>query len=62
MVKDIFAPVSLAYFYEVFNDANGNVILGVTESFSSIIGIIMPLVIGIAWEKSPNLVFGMGAL
>lgn len=62
MVKDIFAPVSLAYFYEVFDDVNGNVILGVTESFSSVVGIIMPLTVGLMWEVSPTLVFGIGGV
>lgn len=62
MVKDIFASVSFAYFYDVFDDHNGTVILGIVESFSSAIGIIMPVVIGWVWEFSPQLVFGIGAM
>lgn len=61
MVKDIFASVSFAYFYDVFDDHNGTIILGIVESFSSAIGIVMPVVIGWVWECSPQLVFGIGA-
>lgn len=61
MVKDVFASVSFAYFYDVFDDHNGTIILGIVESFSSAIGIVMPVVIGWVWEVSPQLVFGIGA-
>ena len=61
MVKDIFASVSFAYFYDVFDDHNGTIILGVVESFGSAIGIVMPVVVGWVWEFSPQLVFGIGA-
>lgn len=61
MVKDVFASVSFAYFYDVFEDHNGTIILGIVESFSSAVGIIMPVVIGWVWEFSPKLVFGIGA-
>lgn len=61
MVKDVFASVSFAYFYDVFDDHNGTIILGIVESFSSAVGIIMPVVIGWVWEVSPQLVFGIGA-
>lgn len=61
MVKDVFASVSFAYFYDVFEDRNGTIILGIVESFSSAVGIIMPVVIGWVWEFSPKLVFGIGA-
>ncbi len=62
MVKDVFASVSFAYFYDVFDDHNGTIILGIVESFSSAVGIIMPVVIGWVWEVSPQLVFGIGAV
>jgi len=62
MVKDVFASVSFAYFYDVFDDHNGTIILGIVESFSSAVGIIMPVVIGWVWEFSPQLVFGIGAV
>ena len=62
MVKDVFASVSFAYFYDVFDDHNGTIILGIVESFSSVVGIIMPVVIGWVWEVSPQLVFGIGAV
>ncbi|MDE6053100.1 MAG: hypothetical protein K2G55_04935 [Lachnospiraceae bacterium] len=61
MVKDIFAPVSFAYFYDMFDDHNGTIVLGIVESFSSAIGIIMPVIVGWIWEFSPQLVFGIGA-
>ena len=61
MVKDIFASVSFAYFYDVFDDHNGTIILGIVESFSSAVGIVMPVVVGWVWEVSPQLVFGIGA-
>lgn len=61
MVKDVFASVSFAYFYDVFDDHNGTIILGIVESFSSAVGIIMPVAIGWVWEFSPQLVFGIGA-
>lgn len=61
MVKDIFASVSFAYFYDVFDDHNGTIILGIAESFSSGIGIVMPVIVGWVWEFSPQLVFGIGA-
>lgn len=61
MVKDIFASVSFAYFYDVFDDRSGTMILGIVESFSSAIGIVMPVLIGWVWEISPQLVFGIGA-
>lgn len=62
MVKDVFASVSFAYFYDVFDDRNGTIILGIVESFSSAVGIVMPVVIGWVWEFSPQLVFGIGAV
>lgn len=62
MVKDIFASVSFAYFYDVFDDHNGTIILGIVESFSSAVGIIMPVLVGWVWEVSPQLVFGIGAV
>ncbi|MDE5825248.1 MAG: MFS transporter, partial [Lachnospiraceae bacterium] len=61
MVKDIFASVSFAYFYDVFDDHNGTIILGIVESFSSAVGIVMPVIVGWVWEVSPQLVFGIGA-
>lgn len=61
MVKDIYAPVSFAYFYDVFDDHNGTIVLGIVEFFSSAIGIIMPVIVGWIWEFSPQLVFGIGA-
>ena len=61
MVKDIFASVSFAYFYDVFDDHNGTLVLGIVESFSSAVGIVMPVIVGWVWEFSPQLVFGIGA-
>lgn len=62
MIKDMFAAVSFAYFYDIFPDESGTALLGLIASIDSIVGILMPILIGYIWKVSPQLVFGLGAL
>ena len=62
MIKDMFAAVSFAYFYDIFPDERGTALLGLIASIDSIVGILMPILIGYIWKISPQLVFGLAAL
>lgn len=55
LLKDMFAPVSFGYLYDCVEvchgDKNAPVVLGVIESFSNMLNIVFPLVIGILWTR-----------
>lgn len=58
LLKDMFAPVSFGYLYDCVEvcqgDKNAPVVLGVIESFSNMLNIMFPLVIGALWMKFFN--------
>ena len=58
LLKDMFAPVSFGYLYDCVEvcqgDKNAPVVLGGIESFSNMLNIMFPLVIGALWMKFFN--------
>ena len=58
LLKDMFAPVSFGYLYDCVEvcqgDKNAPVVLGVIESFSNMLNIMFPLVIGALWMQFFN--------
>lgn len=57
MIKDIFAPISFAYFFDCFEDSNGVLILGLLSSVANALSFIIPLAIGVLWSASYKYVF-----
>ncbi len=61
-IKDAFAPISFAYLYECLDEDTTVTMLGMIESASNALGIIVPVLVGLLWEYSYRSVFLLGAL
>lgn len=61
-IKDAFAPISFAYLYECLDENTTITMLGIIESASNILGILVPIIVGMLWEYSYRSVFLLGAV
>ena len=61
-IKDAFSPISFAYLYECLDEDTTITMIGMIESASNILGIIVPVLIGFLWEYSYRSVFLLGAM
>lgn len=62
MLKDVFAPVSFAYFYDCFPDEKAVAVMGLNSSVGNACSFFAPLLVGAVWAYSPRFTFGIGAV
>ncbi len=62
MIKDIFAPISFAYFFDCFPEEKGIMIQGILSSVGNALNLLAPLFVGFLWVISPGYVFLLGAV
>jgi len=56
-LKDIFAPTTFAYKYEVFEDSNGQLSIAALETFTNLFTFFIPAIIGILWNVIGRYIF-----
>lgn len=61
MVKDAFAPISFAYFFDCFDDNNSSLVLGFISSVGSAFNLVVPIFVSFLWANSHKYVFFLGA-
>lgn len=55
-LKDVFAPITFAYKYELFSE-DGQLLISLLESITGIFTFVLPIVIGILWKQIGKNVF-----
>lgn len=61
MIKDAFAPISFAYFFDCFNNSESSIVLGFISSVGSAVNLIVPIFVSFLWSSSYKYVFILGA-
>lgn len=56
-LKDVFAPITFAYKYELFSEEEGQLLISLLESMMGIFTFVLPIIIGVLWEKIGKNVF-----
>ena len=57
-VKDVFAPITFAYKYELFEE-DGQLLISLLESLMGIFTFVLPIIIGILWRQIGKQVFSI---
>lgn len=58
-LKDVFAPITFAYKYGLFDEKDGPLYISLLESVTGIFTFVLPTVIGVLWESCGKWLFAL---